>query len=572
MAQHVSTNTFGTAKWIVDPSLVSGTHSTIAGAIASASAGDSIFIRPGTYTENLTLKSEVNFFASDFFGGSGTSTKIIGKIIDNGVTCNNTFTNISFQTNSDFVFSLTGSASSVITSLCNFDFTNHTGNSVSTGSTLECITCNFDLATTGIGYHTASGSIIYSNCGFSNSGNSTTISTSTGKLDIVFCVVRAPISVSGASGLLNINDSIFDLSVINQTCVTVGASSTAYINYTQFVPIVATGLIIDGTANMAYCIVNSYVTNAISGSGTLNYNDITFTGSSHTIAVTTTTNFVKAAGTLITKYLVNSTWTPNPNAKVIEFFVWGGGAGGGSGRSGISNAASGGGGGGPGFLAHQKIDASLLTSAPYTITIGTGGAGGAAVSTATTNGNPGVDGTPSSVGSVIIALGGLHGLGGTTTGNSTTGSGYYIDTGILTVSSTANGLTGAGTSVAAAYFGWATTGAGGAGYVGTVPHVGGVGGAIVQGDLTTVMVAGGLAGSSAGGDGGNGNSPVGQPLTIGGTGGGSGGHDGTITAGKGGNGAVPGGGGGGGAGNLSTNASGAGGSGADGQILIIEYF
>jgi pectin methylesterase-like acyl-CoA thioesterase len=59
----LSTNNYGPAKFIVSSSAANGTHTTIAAALTSASTGDTIFIRPGTYTENLTLKAGVNLTA-----------------------------------------------------------------------------------------------------------------------------------------------------------------------------------------------------------------------------------------------------------------------------------------------------------------------------------------------------------------------------------------------------------------------------------------------------------------------------------------------------------------------------
>ena len=76
--QQLSTNTFCTAKWIVSPTATDGTHTTIAAALTAASSGDTIFIRPGTYTENLTLKAGVNLAAYDCDAFSGQVT-ISGK-------------------------------------------------------------------------------------------------------------------------------------------------------------------------------------------------------------------------------------------------------------------------------------------------------------------------------------------------------------------------------------------------------------------------------------------------------------------------------------------------------------
>lgn len=56
-----SDNLFGVSDFIVGPVLGAGcSYSTIQSALTAASAGDCIYIRPGTYTENLVLKPGVS--------------------------------------------------------------------------------------------------------------------------------------------------------------------------------------------------------------------------------------------------------------------------------------------------------------------------------------------------------------------------------------------------------------------------------------------------------------------------------------------------------------------------------
>jgi pectin methylesterase-like acyl-CoA thioesterase len=79
MALKTADNNFGVAKWIVSSAYSDGcTHTTIASALTSASSGDTIFVRTGTYTENLTLKAGVNICAFEGDGYTPTVT-IIGK-------------------------------------------------------------------------------------------------------------------------------------------------------------------------------------------------------------------------------------------------------------------------------------------------------------------------------------------------------------------------------------------------------------------------------------------------------------------------------------------------------------
>src|SRR5258708_20620706 len=113
--QQLSTNTFGVAKWIVSATASDGTHTTIASALTSASSGDTIFIRPGTYTENLTLKAGVNLSAF----GSDSSQNGTGKVIISG-TCTMTtagsvtISGIQLQTNSAALLAVTGTLASVV--------------------------------------------------------------------------------------------------------------------------------------------------------------------------------------------------------------------------------------------------------------------------------------------------------------------------------------------------------------------------------------------------------------------------------------------------------------------------
>ena len=131
--QQLSTNTFTTAKWIVSPTASDGTHTTIAAALTAASSGDTIFIRPGIYTENPTLKAGVNLSAyiCDAFTPNVT---ISGKctFTGSGIV---SISGIRLQTNNDFLLAVTGSSASVVKLInCYFDITNHTAISYTSSS------------------------------------------------------------------------------------------------------------------------------------------------------------------------------------------------------------------------------------------------------------------------------------------------------------------------------------------------------------------------------------------------------------------------------------------------------
>ena len=62
-------NRFGVTKFIVDPSAADGAYTTIQAAINAAPSNSTIFVKPGTYTENLTITTDnlnITTFTRDF--------------------------------------------------------------------------------------------------------------------------------------------------------------------------------------------------------------------------------------------------------------------------------------------------------------------------------------------------------------------------------------------------------------------------------------------------------------------------------------------------------------------------
>ena len=159
MVQQLSTNTFGTAKWIVSPTASDGTHTTIASALTSASSGDTIFIRPGTFTENISLKAGVNLCAYTCDAQTPNVT-ILGKC---SASFNGTasLSGIQLKTNSDNCLAVTGSSDTVIYLVnCYINANNNTAVSYSSSganSRVWFYSCNGNLATTGIAYFASSG-------------------------------------------------------------------------------------------------------------------------------------------------------------------------------------------------------------------------------------------------------------------------------------------------------------------------------------------------------------------------------------------------------------------------------
>lgn len=288
MAQAISTGTFCESKWVVDPTAGQGTHTTIATAITSASSGDTIFIRPGTYTENLTLKVGVNLSAyiCDAFTPnvtiSGTCTLTTAGTVS--------ISGIRLQTNSAALLAVTGSAASIVNlNNCYFNCTNNTGITFSTSSgsaQINLINCSGDIGTTGIALfsHSSGGVLQFSQCLIRNSGSSTTASTaSAGTLNLQYSFFQFPITTSSTSTLAS-RETEIDCTLINTTALTMGGSGTQTM---------IGGLLAGGSASALSCgsatpIISgvrilSSNTNAITGSGTITYSGLSFASTSSTI-------------------------------------------------------------------------------------------------------------------------------------------------------------------------------------------------------------------------------------------------------------------------------------------------
>lgn len=273
MSQQLSTNTFTVAKWVVSSDATQGTHTTIAAALTSASSGDTIFIRDGTYTENITGKAGVTLTAS--LGDAGEpNVTIIGKCT---FTTAGSFSisNIKLQTNSDFVLAVTGSAASIVyLTDCNLSFTNNTGISFTTSSSSAQInvnSCIGDLGTTGIALfsHSSAGTLIFQGCNFTNSGGSSTASTaSAGTVQILSTFILSPITTSGTN-TINVYGSNIVSSATNTTALTLGGSGGGASSYSNYASGTASAISVGSSLAASGLAVSSTNTNAVTGAGTL---------------------------------------------------------------------------------------------------------------------------------------------------------------------------------------------------------------------------------------------------------------------------------------------------------------
>lgn len=322
--QALSTNNYGPAKFIVSANNYEGTHTTIAAAIAAAVSGETIFLRPGTYTENLSLKVGVNIVAY-LQDGNRPNVTITGKAtLSTAGTC--TFGGIKFLTNGDNIFSVTGSAASVI------DCTNCTfisaGNDIfnmasSSGSAIiQCYYCQGDITSGTAKYFAQSGgNIIIAHSNFQNAAASTTASTtSAGICRILWSTFNQPVTTTSTGGIRH-NYSECDLSGQNVIAITHGGSdASSETRFSNFSTGTASGISIGGTMGVYNTEVFSTNTNPITGAGIIGFSNITFTTSG--VLMNTTSQFGKSivSGQISfdggTTYLNNyTTGTFNPTVR-----------------------------------------------------------------------------------------------------------------------------------------------------------------------------------------------------------------------------------------------------------------
>ncbi len=271
-----------------------GTYSTIASALTDAISGQTIFIRSGTYTENLTLKSGVNL--ASFVGNQQTpNVTIIGKITAS-YSGSASISGIRLQTNADFCIVQSGvSACLLYLNNCYINATNNSAISLtnSNASSLFDISYSFgNLGTTGIKLFdsTTIGTILPYWCRFTNTGASLTSSTFTaGAFQTKSCLYESGFTFSSNGGCDFNNSQIF-VDALGITCLTINSTGGGGNNlfHTRLDSGTATSLVIGAgaTCTISHVTIFNSNANAISGAGTLRYAHVDFIGTSSVIGST----------------------------------------------------------------------------------------------------------------------------------------------------------------------------------------------------------------------------------------------------------------------------------------------
>ena len=330
-----TSNNFGTAKWIVAAKAGLVTHTTIATALTAASSGDTIFIRPGTYTENLTLKAGVNLVAY-VADGLTPNVTIVGKCTfttAGSVSCSG----IRFQTNSDFAIAVTGSAASVLNiSNCYLACSNNTGisfTSSSASSQIHILWCKGDITTTGISLFSmsAAGLLEIKWTEIRNTGAATTASTSSaGTVNLFYCYFQFPMSMSSTNTYSSAN-GLYDCGALNTSALTCGASNGAGSTNDLYIGGTASCVTVTTQLQATMITADSSNTNPITGAGTFSYATIDFPNSGKAINVTTQNNDNSSSFTPVLKFGGGTTgityssqegvWTRYGNVLFINIYM-----------------------------------------------------------------------------------------------------------------------------------------------------------------------------------------------------------------------------------------------------------
>lgn len=285
-------NNFGTARWIVSAAYSDGcTHTTIASALASASSGDTIFIRPGTYTENLNLVSGVNLTAYNCDSQTPNVT-ITGKMTYTAAGTVS-ISGIRITTNSDNVLSITGANAVNLNYInCSFSF-GTTGFSCSNANAVVTLySCTGNISTTLVKlFDFTGGTIVFYYSNFDNTGVSITASTiSAGSFVSRYSRFVCAFTTSGTAAI-QMTQSEIALGVIsNTTNVTHGGSGTGcFLTNSRFVSGSAICISVGSGATLSIDsnTISSSNTNAVSGLGTISYSGNSFNGSSNIMNTTT---------------------------------------------------------------------------------------------------------------------------------------------------------------------------------------------------------------------------------------------------------------------------------------------
>lgn len=290
----VSTNNYGPSDFIVDgDGLQAGaTHTTITAALADMSSGDSLYIRPGIYTEDFTLPVGLNI--TGLPGSQGNAgVLIVGKVTQTA-TGNSTLSNIRFQTNSDVILDIGGSGT-IQTSFrnCAFFLTNGDGININNSNASPAFSeCRFQQAATNLDFYniTSCGTVSFNYCAFTGTATAGVSDIAAGTIRMRYCSSSLQRYTTQTTGNFKAQRSFFDNDTGNLVVLTTAGTGANHelLDCTLLSGTAAALSIGSGTTcRVGYATVRSTNSNPVTGAGTLTYGMINFSDSGNGIDVTT---------------------------------------------------------------------------------------------------------------------------------------------------------------------------------------------------------------------------------------------------------------------------------------------
>jgi hypothetical protein len=304
------------SQFVVDPSStvgLRGTFTTIQAAITAAVSGQVIYIRPGSYTENLTMKAGITLCSMP---GNDFNNLVQ---INGSITC--TYAGIASISGCKLVATTAGgiilsgaSGTQLFIENCEVISsggagTNYCYTSSNAANSVNFFSCLFDTDAFGTFFNISAGTAAVYSCIFSpNSGGSTIANLISGGAIAIqnssygtASIAMPPWTVSGGTFTIinsQLNSSITTsggsvLEMDNCRCIpaagfTLGGTSHNIFG-TEIASATASAVSVSTACFLSNCVISSTNTNPITGAGTVTFSGLSFTGSSATSTINTTT-------------------------------------------------------------------------------------------------------------------------------------------------------------------------------------------------------------------------------------------------------------------------------------------
>lgn len=279
------------ANFIVDTNGTRAEYTTLASAFAAASAGDTIGIKPGTYTENIAITKDISIVALGFSWRTddNISPVIRGKFtVSAGIKLK--LSGLDLQTNGGNIVDCSAAGARAYLSQCQCTIENAVtafaiGDSTSAITLLNC----YGLGTGTAQLFAATAGVFSARyCWFESLGANST--TATNACLFQYCNIEGAGITTSGTGFLVAEYCHFGSSIgtgTNTTWLT-ASGSTSRIEYCRLLSGTATCIVVNsGIVACKNSNLSSSNVAVVSGAGSFNYNDLIFEGTSSAITATT---------------------------------------------------------------------------------------------------------------------------------------------------------------------------------------------------------------------------------------------------------------------------------------------